>query len=602
MRSGKIHKTIRLLLMLLPLCAPWGAAASDQDTIRIGVLATSGFNQCEEKWRPTADYLSHMVSASKFKVIPLAFSSLAQVVNKNKVDFILTNSATYLELKHRYHIKAIATLINQQHHPDWPLVKLPDTPVRLSDQVVDALLRMKADDPAAKAVKAAGWAPSPGPQEVGTNPYDPNSPQGLGTLYHRHKPWIAATGITLMACLISAAALIRLNSKLISTNADLRTEIGKRTRTESELRASQQRMQTIVDRSIAGIVIIDPATHTIVDANQSALEMIGADRDKVVGRTCHGFICPSEPGRCPVTDLGEIIDRSERVLIRIDGSRHSVLKTVIPLSLGGPQYLLSNFIDMSQLKQSQLALETALSTANRANLTKTQFLTQMSHELRTPMNGIIGMTGILLDTPMNAEQQDFARTINTSAQGLLRLINDILDFSKIETGNLKLASADFELAATIKDIAQTTLAQANQKGLDFKYDIDTKIPAYLKGDSDRLTQIIENLLNNAVKFSHQGGIFMQIALQGADQTHCTLRFTVKDTGIGIAPEQTDRIFASFFQADGSFTRQYSGAGLGLTIARHLTQMMGGELGVDSVPEKGSTFWFTVKLEVPPVEQ
>ena len=419
----------------------------------------------------------------------------------------------------------------------------------------------------------------------------PNLIQSLTHFYGKHQYSLLPSFIVITVCLITIIIMVRIN-------INLKGEIAKRAVMESKLRASELRLQTILDRSITGIVIIDSTSHTIIDVNHSALEIIGAGKDQVVGRLCHPFICRIEPGDCPITDSNKVLDKAEGVLIRSDGSQCAVLKTVIPIFNNGQDCLLCSFIDISKQKESQKALEKALANANEANQIKSQFLATMSHELRTPMNGIIGLTSILLDTPLNSDQLDFARIIKKSALGLLRLITDILELSIIEEGKLKLEIADFNFSAVIEEIIQPTLNQASKKGLSFNYRIGKKIPTHLRGDASRLKQILENLLNNAVKFTYHGEIFMHINLHACDSTHCTLRFSVKDTGIGIESECAQRIFAPFTQADSSFTRPFGGAGLGLTIAKYLTSLMDGEIGLESTPAKGSNFWFTVKFEIP----
>jgi len=252
--------------------------------------------------------------------------------------------------------------------------------------------------------------------------------------------------------------------------------------------------------------------------------------------------------------------------------------------------------DITQRKAVQLELARAKEKAEEATRAKSEFLANMSHEIRTPMNGIMGMYNLLQGTPLTAEQADFVETGQRSAGALLAVINDILDFSKMEAGKLEIESIDFDLRKTIDDLVATPARQAHEKGLELVYKIDHEVPSLLMGDPGRLRQAVVNLMSNAVKFTIEGEVALFVSLQEETRSKVAIRFTFKDTGIGIAKVDQARLFKSFQQVDSSTTRRFGGTGLGLAITKRLVELMGGRMGVESKPGQGSTFWFTAVFE------
>jgi signal transduction histidine kinase len=249
-------------------------------------------------------------------------------------------------------------------------------------------------------------------------------------------------------------------------------------------------------------------------------------------------------------------------------------------------------------RRSRDELEQAKVAAESANRAKTEFLANISHELRTPMNGVLGVTDLLLDTALDAEQQEYAAMVHTSAQSLLVIINDILDFSRLDAGKMILAPEPFDLRQTVQEVMALFEAEASTKGLNLLLRYHAGAPLQVVGDAVRVRQVMTNLVGNAVKFSERGGIEVSVESPERTAAEATIRVEVKDTGIGIAPDKLELIFEKFTQADGSMTRRYGGTGLGLSIVKQLVDLMGGAVVVESKLGKGSTFAVTFRLPLP----
>jgi PAS domain S-box-containing protein len=394
------------------------------------------------------------------------------------------------------------------------------------------------------------------------------------------------------------------------------TDITERKRAEDALKESEERLHAVFDFVQAGIILIDPATHTIVSANRMAADLCGTTTDQMKGSVCHEYICPALLGKCPITDLNETVDNSERMLLTADGRKIPILKTVVNVTIGGKVYLLESFIDILARKQAEDALlrsneelekiNKLLEQANQisiemtikaemANKAKSEFLANMSHEIRTPMNGIIGMSELLMQTDLNAKQIQYAEIIRKSGDALISLINDILDFSKIEADKLDLDIIDFDLRVMLEDLTDLLSIRSAQNGIELSCLIEPEVPTRLRGDPGRLRQIIMNLAGNALKFTHQGEVAIRVGLIEVKDESVTLKLSIRDTGIGIPADKIPTLFCAFTQVDTSTTRNYGGTGLGLAISKRLTEMMGGTISAESTDGKGSTFSFTVVL-------
>ena len=254
-------------------------------------------------------------------------------------------------------------------------------------------------------------------------------------------------------------------------------------------------------------------------------------------------------------------------------------------------------LEIAERQQAEAALHIAKDAAEVANRAKSEFLATITHELRTPMNGICGMTGLLLDTALDDEQREYAETVRQCSDDLLTLINDMLNFSQIETGRCALNIVEFELRIVVEDVIESLAEAAHKKGLVMTASIHSNVPHCVAGDPGRLRQVLLILVGNAVKFTATGEVVVSVTRVEANETETVVHFAITDTGIGIPAEASGKLFQVFSQVDGSSTRRYGGTGLGLAIAKRLVTMMDGNIGVESTPGQGSTFWFTVSFSV-----
>ena len=410
---------------------------------------------------------------------------------------------------------------------------------------------------------------------------------GMFATYFMPDPNVAVGGVALdpkiMALLVGMAALLLVGSALIAALVDRRMEAA-----ETGLRESQTLLRRVIDGSGDGILVSD-STGSVRICNPAAMQVLGLASDEIVGRQLVSLLpdLAASAGDTPSSRVEATIRRpDEDVQIECALSR---------MEHAGSTMTVCVMHDISMRKKTEAAYAAAAENAMRANRAKSEFLAMMSHEIRTPMNGVLGLSGLLLDTPLDDIQRDYVKSIIESGDALMTVINDVLDLSKIEAERLDLESADFDVAEVVDSVLQLLSAKASAKGIELCASIEFDVPRKLRGDSSRLRQILHNLVGNAVKFTEQGGCSVAVSLDRTDKDGVVARFAVADTGIGIDSRDIPRLFENFSQVDASITRRYGGTGLGLSISKRLVGLMKGEIGVESVPHRGSTFWFTLPL-------
>ncbi|MDD5629175.1 MAG: response regulator, partial [Elusimicrobia bacterium] len=377
-------------------------------------------------------------------------------------------------------------------------------------------------------------------------------------------------------------------------------DISERRKREEELRFKNLLLSTQQEATLDGILVAD-AKGGIISFNRRFLELWGVPPELAAARDDERMLALVKGRmRDPESFLAKVRylyahrqESSRDELALQDGRTFDRYSAPLTGPEGTDFGRVWFFRDITELKRAQQEAEKARDAALDLARLKSDFLANMSHEIRTPMNAIIGMTGLLMDTELTPQQRDYARTANSAGEALLDIVNDILDFSKMEAGRLTMEAVDFSLREAVETAVELVAPRAHAKGLELACLIEPGLDPALRGDPGRLRQVLLNILGNAVKFTESGHVLAKVGRECEDGERVALRFSVQDTGIGIPAEAQGRLFQVFSQADSSTTRRYGGTGLGLAISKKLVELMGGAIGLESEPGRGSTFWFTV---------
>jgi two-component system, sensor histidine kinase and response regulator len=400
------------------------------------------------------------------------------------------------------------------------------------------------------------------------------------------------------AAAISVGTLIVLGLVFLTSSADRRLSVQA-----LELESSEQRYRQIIETALDSFIGTD-ANGMITDWNAQAETTFGWSRSAAIGRNIYQTIVPNLHLDVYDPFLGEIASvptslmrkRFETTSLHRDGREFPVELSISVIRTGGTSGFFAFLRDISDRKRSEQELIAAKDAAEAGSRAKSEFLANMSHEIRTPLNGVIGMTDLALETDLSSEQREYIETVKLSADSLLTVINDILDFSKIEAGKIDLDMEDFNLRDSLEATLKTLALRADEKGLELLCEVAPSVPEVLRGDSNRLRQVVVNLVGNAIKFTDQGEVALTVRIEAEDRDDRIIHFTVSDSGIGIPPEKQKLIFQPFVQADNSTTRNYGGTGLGLTISKRLVGLMGGKIWVESEVGRGTKFHFTARLK------
>lgn len=420
---------------------------------------------------------------------------------------------------------------------------------------------------------------------------------------------LAFTWVTSMRFLILRTRFEEASVKereIEAKNRELTREVEERKRIEKALRDSEKRYRDLFD-NISDFIYTHDLTGRFLTINPAVAKTLGWPTEEIVGRMITDFMPAEYKEAFHSKYLGKIVRERQFsgvvVFLSSTGVQHYVeVRNSVVSENGKDIYIRGSGRDVTERKHAEDAMQMAKEVAEAANQAKSQFLANMSHEIRTPLNAVLGMTDLVLDTNLNPEQREYLGIVRSSGDLLLRVINDILDFSKIEAGKLRIEHNEFELRDLLEELSEMFRGEAARKGIELIFSVSSATPTALIGDPGRLTQVLVNLLGNALKFTERGEAVVGATCVEKSAEWVQIEFSVRDTGIGIKREAIDTLFSAFTQVDGSTTRRFGGTGLGLTISKRLVELMHGRIWVESEPDKGSTFYFTLNFDRQPEER
>ncbi len=591
-----IFSTICCLVLAIPVTA-------EDKLIKIGVLAKRGYARCLDQWSPTADYLTQSLPGFEFRIIPLKFEEINLSVESGKVDFILANSSVYIELEIKYGVNRIATLKNKRLNGTYTSFGGVIFTLKKNENIRNFEDLKDKRFMAVEANSFGGWLMAWRElKEAGIDPFEDFKSVEFGGTHDNVVTAVKYGKVDAGTVRTDTLERMQLEGKINIDDFHIIDNHAERIQFPF-IRSTRQYPEWPIAKVMhTPDALAEAVSVKLIEMPESSPAAIAAS---VSGWTiplnyqsvhdCLKYLQIS-----PYEDFGKfnLIDVITRywVQLLLAFVLFLVLLSSVLVFLRLNRKLTASSIDLTneivERKRTAKLLEKAKAEAELANEAKSVFLANMSHEIRTPMNAIVGMTYLLKQNESPSNQKSYIQKIETSANSLLGIINDILDFSKIEAGKLEIENIDFNLHSVIENVTTLIEMKSSEKKLDFVVSYDTSMNMELHGDPLRLGQILTNLVNNAVKFTEKGEVGIYIEKVDTDR----FRFIVRDTGIGIAPEQKGKLFQSFSQADTSTTRKFGGTGLGLAISKQLVEMMGGTIHVESEYGAGSSFIFEITLK------